>query len=418
MSIRTPAFQSDSCLTMARADSRDLQVRPSAGPVRSHQPGSAVPSVRAKYGLMSQLRFGLASLGGKMLLPLFRRMDAEKGRDLTLRSLRLADGLGLLPESRADDDILAISVLGQRFSNPIGLAAGLDKDAEALSPLVKLGFGFVEVGTITPRSQPGNPRPRLFRLEEDSAVINRMGFNSAGLEICVPRLRNRPNSAAVVGVNVGINKDNADPERDYPIMIAGVAPYIDYAVINVSSPNTPGLRDLQGEAQLRRILRAVSELRNVTAPVLVKIAPDLTLESLREIIRTCIEFEVKGLIISNTTISRPESLRSPTKKEVGGLSGRPLFSLSTGMLARAAKLSEGKLVLIGAGGVSSGEEALTKIQAGASLVQLYTAFAYSREGLNMIPKLKADLASALRKKGFTCVKDAVGTRTDELCDWY
>jgi dihydroorotate dehydrogenase len=303
-------------------------------------------------------------------------------------------------------------VLGRRFANPIGLAAGFDKDAVALAALCRLGFGCVEAGTVTPHPQQGNPRPRLFRLAEDQAVINRMGFNNGGLEAYLARLARRPRSGVVVGANVGINKEGADPERDYPALVAAVAPHADYVVINVSSPNTPGLRDLQGEAQLCGILRAVAERVPRRPPLLVKIAPDLGTAGLEALVETCVAEGVQGLIVSNTTISRPPGLRSPLTREAGGLSGGPLFRLSTSVLARAFRLAKGRLVLIGVGGVATGAQALDKILAGASLVQLYTALAYA--GPALIPRVKRELAAALHQAGFAGVRDAVGKHAERL----
>ena len=345
------------------------------------------------------------------LLPLLRRMDPERAHDLALQALRL----GLAGHAKAvDDPALAIDVLGRRFANPIGLAAGFDKNAVAVPALMRLGFGFVETGTVTPRPQPGNPRPRLFRLDEDQAVINRMGFNNAGLQDYIGRLAARPRGPVLLGANVGINKEGADPERDYPMLIAAVAPHADYVVINVSSPNTPGLRDLQGEAQLRAILRAVAAKVPNRSPVLVKIAPDLTDEALAVLVETCVAEGVQGLIVSNTTITRPAGLRSAVAQQAGGLSGAPLMRLSTTVLARAFLLARGRLALIGVGGVATGQDALTKIRAGASLVQLYTAFAYA--GPALIPRLKRELAGALRAAGFATLKDAVGSDAQRLAE--
>jgi dihydroorotate dehydrogenase len=345
------------------------------------------------------------------LLPLLRRMDPEQAHGLALRALRL----GLSGQSLAPDDpVLAVSVLGRSFSNPIGLAAGFDKGAVAVNALMRLGFGFVETGTVTPLPQQGNPRPRIFRLEPDLAVINRLGFNNAGLDAYLRRLAAVPVPRSVpLGANVGINKAGADPVRDYPALIAAVAPHVDYAVINVSSPNTPGLRDLQGEAQLRTILEAVAEVPNRPA-ILVKIAPDLSPDGIAAVVETCATRGVQGLIAGNTTITRPSGLRSPHASELGGLSGAPLFALSNKVLARAFLLARGRLTIIGAGGVFSGADALTKIRAGASLVQIYTGFAW--HGPALIPRLKAELAAALKAAGFAHVQDAVGTRAQELSE--
>ncbi len=342
------------------------------------------------------------------VLPLLRHMDAERAHDLALRALRLGIG-GRDPTP--DDPSLAITLLGRRFPNPIGLAAGFDKNAVAVGALTRLGFGFIETGTVTPRPQPGNPRPRLFRLQHDRAVINRMGFNNAGLDAYVGNLAENANRSVPLGANVGINKEGAEPDRDYPALIAAVAPHVDYAVINVSSPNTPGLRDLQTAGRLRAILRAVTTVPD-RPPVLVKIAPDLADETVAAIVATCVAEGVEGLVVGNTTISRPPDLRSPSSFESGGLSGPPLLSLSTRVLARAYQFANGRLVLIGVGGVSSGADALTKIRAGASLVQLYTAFAY--DGPALIPRIKRELAAALREAGFTRIQGAVGSDAAHL----
>jgi dihydroorotate dehydrogenase len=343
------------------------------------------------------------------VLPVLRRADPETAHNLALWGLRL----GLAGrDRRPDDPVLATHVLGHDFSNPIGLAAGFDKNAVAIAPLMRLGFGFIEAGTVTPRSQSGNPRPRLFRLDPDRAVINRIGFNNQGLPAYLSRAAARPRGAVVFGCNVGINKEGADPERDYPALVEAVAPYADYVVINVSSPNTPGLRDLQGETRLRAILEAVGERIARPPPILVKIAPDLSDGSLSGLVEICAAGGVQGLIVSNTTVSRPPGLRSPAAQEAGGLSGAPLFPLATSMLARAFLLARGRLTLIGVGGVFSGMDALAKIRAGAALVQLYTGFVFA--GPALIHRIKAELAAALRNAGFANVQQAVGTDAERL----
>ncbi|HTW73131.1 MAG TPA: quinone-dependent dihydroorotate dehydrogenase [Acetobacteraceae bacterium] len=351
----------------------------------------------------------MGSVLASAILPLLRRVDAEQAHMVALRALRC----GLAGrDATPDDPSLAITVLGKRFPNPIGLAAGFDKDAVAIAPLMRLGFGFVEAGTVTPRPQAGNPRPRMFRLEQDAGAINRLGFNNAGIEAFRRNLAALGRRRTVpLGANLGINKDGADPERDYPALLAAVAPFVDYAVVNVSSPNTPGLRDLQGEAQLRAILRAVAGVPD-RPPVLVKIAPDLSDDGLAAIVETCVAEGTQGLIVSNTTVTRPPGLRSPHAKEAGGLSGAPLFALSTRMLARAWLLARGRLSLIGVGGVASGADALEKIRAGASLVQLYTAFALA--GPALIPRIKHELAAGLRRAGFARIQDAIGTDAAQL----
>ncbi len=343
------------------------------------------------------------------LIPLLRWMDPERAHLLALRALRL----GLAGAAAgADDPALAVDALGLHFANPIGLAAGFDKNALAAAPLMRLGFGFVETGTVTPRPQFGNPLPRLFRLEADRAVINRNGFNNDGLEAYLARFAAVPRGAVPLGANVGINKENADPERDYPRLIAAVAGRADYVVINVSSPNTPGLRDLQGEARLAAILAAVNQAVPQRPPLLVKIAPDLADEGIAAVVETCVAGGVQGLIVSNTTISRPRGLRSANASQAGGLSGAPLFELSTRVLAKTALLARGRLTLIGVGGVRTGADALVKIQAGASLVQLYSEFAYA--GPALIPRLKRELLATLRRAGFARVQDAVGTDATRL----
>jgi dihydroorotate dehydrogenase len=344
-----------------------------------------------------------------VLMPLMRGMDPERAHDLALRALRF----GLAGADRSPDDpVLATRALGLDFRNPIGLAAGFDKSAVALAPLMRLGFGFVEAGSVTPKPQIGNPKPRLFRLAEDRAVINRMGMNNAGLPAFLARLAHLPDRRpAVLGVNIAINKDGAAPLRDYPALYAAVAPHAGYVAINVSSPNTPGLRDLQGESQLREILAAVTEARaglsGPRPPILVKIAPDLSPAAVEPIVEAAVGLGIQGLIVSNTTISRPAPLRSALKAQAGGLSGPPLRAAATDLLRRVARLVRGRdLVLIGCGGVSNGAEALEKIKAGAALVQLYAAFAYG--GPALIPRLKRELAAALRREGFANVAEAVG----------
>jgi dihydroorotate dehydrogenase len=343
------------------------------------------------------------------VLPLLRRIDPETAHNLALWALRLGLAGG---DRQPEDPVLATHALGHDFTNPIGLAAGFDKNAVAVAPLMRLGFGFIEAGTVTPQPQSGNPRPRLFRLDSDRAVINRLGFNNRGLSAYLSRVAARKRTTVVFGCNVGINKDGADPERDYPLLVEALAPHADYLVINVSSPNTPGLRDLQGEARLRAILRAVGERVTRRPPLLVKISPDLSIDDLGGLVETCVAAGVQGLIVSNTTVSRPPGLRSPAAHQAGGLSGAPLFPLATAVLARAYLLARGRLTLIGVGGVLSGLDALTKIRAGAALVQLYTGFALS--GPALIPRTKTQLAAALRAAGFANVQQAVGTDAERL----
>ena len=343
------------------------------------------------------------------LIPLLRWMDPERAHLLALRALRA----GLAGrDSGIDDPALAVDVMGLHFANPIGLAAGFDKNALAAGALMRLGFGFVETGTVTPLPQFGNPLPRLFRLEADRAVINRNGFNNQGLQAYQARFAAVPRGDVPLGANVGINKDNADPERDYPALIAAVAGRAEYIVINVSSPNTPGLRDLQGETRLTAILAAVNRALPHHPPLLVKMAPDLADDGIEAIVKACVAGGVQGLIVSNTTISRPPGLASANATQAGGLSGAPLFALSTRVLAKTYLLARGRLALIGVGGVRTGADALIKIQAGADLVQLYTEFAYA--GPALIPRLKRELVAALHRAGFANVRDAVGTDATRL----
>jgi dihydroorotate dehydrogenase len=334
-----------------------------------------------------------------MLMAALRRLDAERAHGLSLAALRW----GLVPRAAASDYAnLAVPACGRVLRNPIGLAAGFDKNAAALNGLGRLGFGFLEAGTVTPRPQPGNAKPRLFRLTEDAAVINRMGFNNAGLDVFLANLRAARRDRVAVGANVGVNKDGAVPERDYRQLIDAVAPLADYVTINISSPNTPGLRDLQAPERLGGILAAVGP----RAHLFVKLAPDLAPEALADIVAVCRQYGVAGLIAANTTIARPDSLRSAHRAQTGGLSGRPLMAPSTAMLARLFRLVGRDLPLIGAGGVFTAEDALAKILAGASLVQLYTGFAYHGPGL--IPRLTAGLSRLLEARGFATVADAVG----------
>ncbi|OWJ64521.1 quinone-dependent dihydroorotate dehydrogenase [Inquilinus limosus] len=342
--------------------------------------------------------------------PVLKALPPETAHRATITALKL----GLGPAAAGPDDpILAVSLWGRRFANPIGLAAGFDKDAEVVDPMLRLGFGFVEVGSITPRAQPGNPRPRAFRLPDQQALINRYGFNNRGHAAAVARLEaRRVNGAAVpglLGVNVGRNKDSRDPEADYAAGIRAFARLADYLVVNISSPNTPGLRAMQSREPLQRLLAAATAARDdgtARPPVLVKIAPDLTPEDLEDVAEVALAAGIDGLIVSNTTIARPAGLPPDLAGEPGGLSGKPLMQPSTAVLRRMAKLVAGRLPLVGVGGVASGADAYAKIRAGASLVQLYTALAYRGPGL--VGEIKRDLAGRLRADGFRSVAEAVG----------
>lgn len=339
-----------------------------------------------------------------VIRPLMFRLEPERAHDLTLRGLRLASRV--LPNPSSDDYILAIDVLGLRFSNPFGLAAGFDKNAEVYNAMFKLGFGFSEVGTLTPQAQIGNPTPRVFRLPEHEAVINRLGFNNGGHVRAVERLRETPR-LGLVGVNIGANKTATDRIADYVTGAARFKDLCDYLTINISSPNTPGLRDLQAGAQLDELLGRVMAL-GLTCPVLVKIAPDLADEDIADIIKIAKTHHVAGLIVSNTTITRDGIEGDPMASEIGGLSGRPLFRKSTNLLREIAKQAGKDLVLIGVGGVASGDDAYEKILAGASLVQLYTSMIF--QGPFAVKTMKRDLRDRLRVDGYTRLADAVGAK--------
>ena len=335
-------------------------------------------------------------------------LEPEDAHGLTIRALKT--GLGPRP-SRADDPVLATSLAGLILPNAIGLAAGFDKNAEVANPMLRSGFGFVECGTVTPRPQAGNPKPRLFRLPADQAVINRLGFNNEGLDAFAKRLSSR-SRRGVVGANIGANKDAADRIADYVSGLRRLWGMCDYFTLNISSPNTPGLRGLQTKAALEDLLGRVAEARAALAatrdyPVFLKVAPDVADDEIEPIVETSLAHGLNGLIVGNTTLSRPASLRSPRQSQTGGLSGKPLFDLSTAVLGRFYQAAQGRLPLIGVGGVSSGAGAYAKIRAGAEAVQLYSALVY--EGPGLVTRIKSDLAARLRAEGFTSVAQAVGT---------
>lgn len=345
-------------------------------------------------------------------LAALHRCDPERAHGLSLRAL--ATGLAPLP-GPVTSPRLATNVAGLALPNPVGLAAGYDKNAEAIAPLSRAGFGFVEVGAATPRPQPGNPRPRLFRLTEDRAVINRFGFNNDGMEAIGARLARRRKTAVPVGLNLGANKDSADRAADFARVLAHCGPYVDFATVNVSSPNTEKLRDLQGKAALAALLAGVVETRAGLAnrPALfLKIAPDLSPAELEELAEVALASGIDGIIATNTTLAR-DGLKSRHAKETGGLSGAPLFDRSTRVLARLSQLTEGRLPLIGVGGIGCAEEAYQKIRAGASAVQLYSAMVYG--GLTLVAEIARGLDARLASDGFATVADAVGTgRADWL----
>ena len=335
--------------------------------------------------------------------PLLFRLDAERAHRLTIRMLGgwARAGAPLAPHFASPR--LATRVAGIDFANPVGLAAGVDKDARAVGGFFALGFGSVEVGTLTPLPQPGNPRPRLFRLPEDRAVVNRMGFNNGGLAAALPRLRAAPRRG-VLGINVGANKDAVDRTADYVHGVSIAAPVADYVTINISSPNTPGLRDLQHGQALRDLLAACTAARGAT-PIFLKVAPDLDPAQIDDIARAAIDAEIDALIVGNTTVSRPD-LRSANRNETGGLSGAPLAGIARRRLADFRTATGGAVPLIAVGGIDSGAEAYARIRAGASLVQLYTALVY--EGPGLAVRMLRDLDALLARDGFATVADAVG----------
>lgn len=353
-------------------------------------------------------------------LPLLRWFDPEDAHRMAIQGLRLLPPM----RARTDDSKLAVRAFGLNFPNPIGMAAGFDKSAEAPDALLRLGFGFVEIGSVTPKPQGGNPRPRLFRMERDEAVINRMGFNNDGAEAVLRRLASRAHLGGIVGVNVGANKDSVDRVADYVKLIETFAPVASYFTVNVSSPNTPGLRNLQQSAALDELLAKVIDARERVrknagdSPVLLKIAPDLSLTELDDVVHIARSRRVDGMIVANTTLARPSTLRETNRaREQGGLSGRPLFRLSTRMVAETYVRAEGAFPLIGVGGIDSGGAALTKIRAGASLIQLYSSLIY--KGLGLVEDIKNDLSSTLLRTGRDSLSEIVGADAATITaeDW-
>jgi dihydroorotate dehydrogenase len=345
----------------------------------------------------------------RLVRPLLGLIDAEQAHRLAIQ------GLKVLPRgpARADDARLSVRVFGLNFPNPIGMAAGFDKHGEVPDALLRLGFGFVEVGTVTPRPQPGNPRPRLFRLPADQGIINRLGFNSEGAQAVLARLAARAGAGGLVGVNVGANKDSPDRIADYVSLIETFAPVASYFTVNISSPNTPGLRDLQQGQLFDELLARVVDARARVSrqagltPLLIKIAPDLTLSELDDIVGAARRRRVDGMIVGNTTVARPPSLKDQrTARESGGLSGRPLFERSTRMLAETYVRAEDAFPLVGAGGIDSGRTALAKIRAGACLVQLYSSLVF--RGLALVGEIKTELVKALARDRRASLPDLVG----------
>ncbi|MGL4289463.1 MAG: quinone-dependent dihydroorotate dehydrogenase [Phreatobacter sp.] len=354
----------------------------------------------------------LLSFASRLAQPLLLATDPETGHQLAVTALKTLP----VPRCGADDRRLAVSAFGFDFPNPVGLAAGFDKHAEVPDACLRLGFGFVEVGGVTPLPQVGNPKPRLFRLVPDQAVINRYGLNSDGVDVVAERLRRRQGRSGIVGVNIGPNKETADRIADYGALVEKLAPHVSYLSVNVSSPNTPGLRDLQQASFLDEVLARSIEARDTVAPgrpVLVKIAPDLSLAGLDDMVEVCRKRRVDGMIVSNTTIERPASLvDQATARQAGGLSGAPLFERSTRMLAETYRRVEGQFPLVGVGGIASAEDAFAKIAAGATVVQLYSAMVF--KGLSLVEEIKSGLVQRLKRDGFGTIAAAVGTRVD---DW-
>jgi dihydroorotate dehydrogenase len=356
----------------------------------------------------------------RLARPLLRALDPEDAHRLAIKALKFA------PRRRArpDDSRLAVRAFGLNFPNPVGIAAGFDKHAEVPDALLALGFGFVEIGTVTPLPQAGNPRPRLFRLDADQAVINRLGFNSEGEAAVLARLAARASAGGIVGVNVGANRDSSDRADDYVRLIEAVSPVASYVTLNISSPNTPGLRELQRASALDDLLARIVEVRDQVAPragptpVLLKIAPDLSLSDLDDLVGVARARGIDGMIVSNTTVKRPATLRDRSgAKQAGGLSGRPLYPLSTRMLAETYVRVEGAFPLIGVGGIDSGPAALGKVRAGADLLQLYSALVY--RGLALVDEIKAALLKALDRGEADTLSDLVGADAAAMTaeDW-
>ncbi|MDX1975302.1 MAG: quinone-dependent dihydroorotate dehydrogenase [Rickettsiales bacterium] len=345
----------------------------------------------------------------RLIRPLIHCLPPEAAHQLALLALHYH----LVPAKKAiRSERLSQRLFGLTFANPIGLAAGFDKNAYAVDGLLAQGFGFVETGTVTPLPQVGNPKPRIFRLPDDEAVINRLGFNNQGLTVYVRNFQMR-HREGIVGANIGKNKDSQDASADYILGLNAVYPFADYITVNISSPNTPGLRSLQQKDALETLLMALRMVRadNIAkhgrkVPLLLKVAPDLQPAEQEDIARAVIRFEIDGIIISNTTIDRPHTLKHSSKREAGGLSGKPLFAPSTDMLKRFYRLTEGKLPLVGVGGVASADDAYAKIRAGASLVQLYTALIY--QGLGVVSALAKGVEERLARDGFSHISEAIG----------
>lgn len=344
--------------------------------------------------------------------PFLFNLDPETAHHFALRSLKMGFGPSC---AKVDDPALRTVVWNRMFPNPVGLAAGFDKNAEVISQMFAMGFGFIEAGTVTPKPQPGNPKPRIFRDIEHQAIINRMGFPGVGIakfkDNLAAFLARKPHPEGVIGINIGMNKDQTDPASDYTALVRSLGGMTDYLTINISSPNTPGLRDLQQKEPLNELLLAVMEERRKSCgynppPVLVKLSPDLTDEQMVDIAEVLIERQVEGVILTNTTLYRPDELEPTFAAERGGLSGGPLTDINTGVIRRFYALTEGKLPIIGAGGIMNGMDAYAKIRAGASLVQIYSGFIF--HGPDIVRKINTDLIDLLHADGFSHISEAVG----------
>jgi dihydroorotate dehydrogenase len=342
-----------------------------------------------------------------ILRPLLFKVDPETAHDLAIKSLTFNPLPNKMFEVE-DEEILNIELLGKKFPNPIGLAAGFDKSAEAYNSLFKLGFGFVEIGTVTPLQQLGNPKPRIFRLEEDSALINRLGFNNDGMEIIKDRIK-LEKKEGILGVNIGPNKNTKEQKKDFCLGLNFFFDIADYITINISSPNTQGLRDFHDSEKLKELLISLNKVKKdkkTSIPLLLKVSPDINDNYISEITEVAMKNSVSAMILTNTTNGNRESLLSETKKEEGGLSGEPLQEISTEMIKKFYKVSNGKIPIIGVGGVNSGKSAYEKIIAGASLLQLYTSFVY--KGPFIAKNIKKELIEILKSEGIKNIKDIVG----------
>jgi len=345
-----------------------------------------------------------------ILRPFLFNLDPETAHDLAIKSLKLNPFPRNMFEVE-DEQMLNIELLGKKFSNPIGLAAGFDKSAEVYNSLLKLGFGFVEVGTVTPIKQFGNPKPRVFRLEENNALINRLGFNNDGIDVIKNRIK-KEGKIGIIGVNIGPNKKTKDQKKDFCLGFKNFLDIVDYITINISSPNTEGLRDFHDEKKLKDLLLSINEIKKtkkINIPLLIKVSPDINDSSIPEIVNVAIENEISGIILTNTTNTHRDNLINEKKEEEGGLSGEPLQKISTNLIKKFYKLLNGKIPIIGVGGVDSGKSAYEKILAGASLLQLYTGFVY--RGPSIAKDIKKELIQILKTEGIKNIEDAIGKGT-------